>query len=228
MAVVSRFLVGTKPAFPAIDGLPSPQTRPAHREEVIVKNKTNTTRPSCAALILLAAFGHLTGCLYAGDPGHRQVDRAEAASMEGVRIELIRHSTGCNAAESKGLIVEVGPGVEYPASAVRDLEANCSFVPHPGVEVHVEDNAVIFDFSNVTDPGQFPASAFEGYILDVVRTAGAPFLLAAFVDYETTTIDVIQDDLVFDYDRLEINLADRAFDSDSFLKIDLYLAKGSE
>ena len=193
-----------------------------------MKKNACATRPSCAALILVSALGQLTGCLYAGDPGLVGVEHSDGASIEGVRVELIRHSTKCNSPESKGLIVEVGPGCEYPASAVRELEANCSSAPHPGVEVHVEDSLVILDFSNVAEPGRFPDSAFEGYILDVVRTADAPFLRAGLVNYEVSTLDVVQDDVTIDHDRLAINLAGRAYDANSFLQIHLYLVEGAE
>jgi hypothetical protein len=163
------------------------------------------------------------GCLYAGDPGHIEVDSTAAASMEGVRVELIRHSTGCDSIEAQGLIVEVGPGLEYPSEVVRALKANCSLAPNPGVEVHVEDSAVVFDFSNVAEPGRFPDGEFEGYIIDMVRTADAPFLVAALIDFQTSTLDAAQSDLSFDRDRLAVNLAGLTFDSNSFLRVDLYL-----
>jgi hypothetical protein len=143
--------------------------------------------------------------------------------MEGVRVELIRHSTDCDSVESQGLIVEVGPGLEYSAEAVRALKANCSLAPNPGVEVHVEDNSVVFDFSNVAEPGRFLDGEFEGYILDIVRTPEAPLLIAALIDLQTSTLAAVQGDLSFDRDRLTVNLAGLAFDSTSFLRVDLYL-----
>lgn len=188
------------------------------------KNGSAALQP-CASFVLVSALGLLAGCLYSGDPGHIEADPSAVASMEGVRVELIRYSTGCDSAESQGLIVEVGPGVEYPAEAVRALKANCALVPNPGVEVHVEDRAVVFDFSNVAEPGRFPDGEFEGYILDMARTADAPLLLAALVDRQMTTLDVVQDDLSFDHDRLAVNLAGRTFDPNSFLRVALYLVE---
>ncbi len=182
----------------------------------------------CVALILVSALGIPIGCLYAGDPGHVRVDPSLVATMEGVRVELIRHSTGCDAAESQGLIVEVGPWLEYPAEVVSKLKANCALAHSPGVEVHVEDSAVVFDFSNVEEPGRFPDGEFEGYILELVRSADAPFLVAALVDSKMSTLGIFQDDLSFDEDRLEINLAGHSFESSSVLKINLYLTQGSE
>jgi len=143
--------------------------------------------------------------------------------MEGVRVELIRHSTGCDAIEAQGLFADVGPGLEFPAEEVRALKANCSVSPTPGVEVHVEGSAVIFDFSNIAEPGRFPDGECEGYIIDIVRTADAPFLIEALVDGQMSTPDLVQGDLSYEFDRLTVNLAGLAFDSNSLLKVDLSL-----
>jgi len=182
----------------------------------------------CSSLVFASAFGLLAGCLYMGDPGHIEADPNAVVGMEGERLELIRHSTECGSGESEGLIVEVGPWVEYSADEVSALKANCERAPHPGVEIHVDGNAVVFDFSNVAAPGRFPAGEFEGYILDMVRTADAPVLIAALVDWEMTTMDLIQDDLTYDRDSLAVNLAGLSFDSNSFIRLELYLAEVSE
>jgi hypothetical protein len=188
-----------------------------------MKKNLSAMLRKCTSLVLVSALGLLTGCLYAGQPGRVQSDESALASMEGVRVELIRHSTGCSSGESEGLIVKVGPGCEYPADAVRALKSNCSVAPHPGVEVHVDGSTVMFDFSNVVEPGRFPDGEFEGYILDIVRTADAPFLIGALMDGQMTTPDVVQGDLSVDLDRLAVNLAGLTFDSNSFLKVDLSL-----
>ncbi len=192
-----------------------------------MKKYSNMQLRRFAPVVLLSALGHLTGCLFLGDPGHISADPDAAASMEGVRVELIRHSSGCDSAESKGLVVEVGPGLEFPADAVRALQPNCELAINPGVEVHIEDRAVILDFSSVAEHGHFPDNEFEGYILDIVRTADAPFMGIALLDSQATTLNVVQGDLSFDRDRVAINLAGRDFDSNSFLKINLFLIETS-
>ncbi|MGB8224663.1 MAG: hypothetical protein WCF10_18880 [Polyangiales bacterium] len=184
-----------------------------------------TTLRSCTTLVATCATIPLTGCLYEGDPGHIAGNSGATVSLDGVQVELIHHSTTCKSTNSEGLVVEVGPDVEYPADVVRELEASCALAPHPGVEVHIEDQAVIFDFSNIEEPGRFPDAEFEGYILHIVHTEDAPLLVAAVVDWETTTMDVGEDALSYDVDQVAINLAGRPFDSNSFVKVDLFLGR---
>jgi len=193
-----------------------------------MQKNANAVLRACSSLVFVSVLGVPAGCLYMGDPGHIEADPNAVVGMEGARLELIRHSTGCGSGESEGLIVEVGPWVEYSAEAVSALKANCDLAPRPGVEVHVDGNAVVFDFSNVAAPGRFPANEFEGYVLDMVRTADAPVLIAALVDWKLTTMDLIQDDLTYDQDRLAVNLAGLSFDSHSFIRLELYLDEVSE
>ena len=178
---------------------------------------------SYASLAFICAASLSTGCLYAGDPGHVAGDRGAVASLEGLQVELIRHSTSCDSADSQGLIVEVGPGLEYPADVVRGLKADCLLATNPGVEVHVEEHAIVFDFSNVEEPGRFADGEFEGYILNIVQNTDAPSLVAAAVDWETTTMNIVEGDLSYDFEGVTINLATREFHADSFLKVDLLL-----
>lgn len=193
-----------------------------------MKKNASARLRTCASLIFVSALGLPAGCLYMGDPGHIEADPNAVVSMEGVRVELIRHTTNCGSIESAGLVAEVGPWLEYSAEAVSALKASCPHAPRPGVEVHVESRTVVFDFSNISAPGRFLDGDFEGYILDVVRTEDAPVLLAALVDWKMTTLDVSQDDLTFNEDRLSVNLAGRAFDSNSFIRLQLHLAEVSD
>ena len=193
-----------------------------------MKENTIATLRAWSSLVFLSALALPAGCLYMGDPGHIEADGSAVVSMEGVRLELIRHSTNCGSSEPEGLIVEVGPWVEYSAEAVSTLKANCDLAPRPAVEVHIDGNAVVFDFSNVRASGRFPDGEFDGYILDMVRTTDAPALVAALVDRNTTTLGLIQDDLMFDEDRLLVNLAGLSYDSSDFIRLDLYLMEVSE
>ncbi len=178
---------------------------------------------NATTITVICALAASTGCMYSLDPGELP-QNASAASMEGVRLELIRHADTCGTAESDGFITEVGPGLEYPADVVKTIEAACPRAVLPEVEVHVEDRAVVFDFSRVSEPGSFPEGGFEGYILDMVRTEEAPLLIASTIDWSVTTIDIYEDDLRIDRDRLAVNLAGVRYDSATMIKIDLLLA----
>ncbi|MDH3201428.1 MAG: hypothetical protein OEM15_11105 [Myxococcales bacterium] len=184
------------------------------------KNASLSYKSSSA--VLTCVLGLLSGCLYAGDPGHIDAEAGPARGLEGAQVKLIRYSTQCGLVEPQGLVAEVGDGLEYSSEIVKELDLTCSDVPNPSVEVHIDDRAVMFDFSNVTGPGWFPAGEFEGYILDIVHTEDSPFLVAAVVDREVSTLDIDDRDLINDLDRLEVNLQGLQFDSNSFLKLDLY------
>ncbi len=176
-------------------------------------------RAPLLAFVLLSS----AGCLYSGDPGGIAPDPEMAATLSGARVQLIRHSTSCGTSEARGPVVEVGPGLEYPADAVAALKTRCTQGPSPGIEVHVEETAVVFDFSNVVASGRFPEGEFEGYIIDLLPGASAPFLLAAALDWGVTRAEMADDDLVYEPGRLAVNLAGRSFDSGTFLKVDLLL-----
>jgi hypothetical protein len=175
------------------------------------------------APLLAFVLSFSAGCLYSGDPGGIAPDPDTVATLSGARVQLIRHSTSCGTSEARGPVVEVGPGLEYPSDAVAALKTRCTQGLSPGIEVHVEQTAVVFDFSNVAGPGRFPEGEFEGYIIDLLPGVSAPFLLAAALDWGVTRAEMTDDDLVYEPGRLAVNLAGRAFDSGTFLKVDLLL-----
>ena len=181
-------------------------------------------RMNALAPLVAVVLSSSAGCLYSGDPGSIPPNADMAGTMSGARVQLVRHSSACGTSEARGPIVEVGPGLEYSADAVAALETRCTQGPNPGVEVHIEDTAIVFDFSNVAAPGRFPEGEFEGYILDLLPEATTPFLIAAALDWGVTRSEVTDEDLIYEPGRLAVNLAGRAFDSESLLKVDLLLA----
>jgi len=192
------------------------------------ESPTSTCR-RLAAVIATIALGALAGCgnarVFSLDPGHIDPDVAgtAAAGMAGADVQLRRYSTGCDATTPEPLTAKVGDGMEFTADQLKALPSPCPESPNPGVEVQVERRSIIFDFSNVERVGVFPESEFEGYLLDISREDG-PQLVLAVVDRQLTNVDVENEDLSYDYEHLEVNFAGATFDSDSFVKIDLFFA----
>jgi hypothetical protein len=180
------------------------------------------------ATIAACTLGALAGCgdahVFKLDPGDIDPDSAGslAAGIDGADVELRRYSTGCHAAASEPLTAKVSDGTEFTADQVKSLAAPCPESPNPGVEVQVERRSLIFDFSNVEQPGRFPASEFEGYILDISRGQNAPLLVYAVIDHKLSNVDIDNEALSYDHDFLEVNFTGTRYDSTTFVKIDLF------
>jgi len=190
-----------------------------------MSTSTDSQRPWAAICSLTcAAAVWAGGCLYQGDPGDIE-PTSTLGSLEGVQVELIRRSSQCSPEAPKGAIVEVGPGLEYPADLVESLDSRCARFPNPAVEVHVEPRSVLFDFSSVSEPSRFPTGGFEGYVLRIVPTEASPLLSFAAIDEGSSTMPMDEGHLGFDEAGLEVDFQGVDFDSMGFLKIDLYLTK---
>lgn len=127
-----------------------------------------------------------------------------------------------DAASDAGLIASLHPNdvtTRYDASECG--QETCNKSREPAVEVHVEAQGLILDFSNVEAPGQFADTDFAGYVVEVVPDAGMP-ILAARVDTGATTLDIGDDRVAYDESGIEINLAGLAYDSTTFIKIDVW------
>ncbi len=92
----------------------------------------------------------------------------------------------------------------------------------PDVEMYLSPRSVIFDFSNVQEPGTFADVDFEGFVLELAAGSETPILLAA-IDLDATTLDVGRDAVTHDEHHLDVNFAGVSYDSDDFVKIDLLL-----
>jgi hypothetical protein len=92
----------------------------------------------------------------------------------------------------------------------------------PDVEVYVEPTSVIFDFSNVSEPGRFADVDFEGFTVEIAASANRPIMFAA-IDTRMTNVELDAHAMTHDRGHLDVNLAGVAYDADSFVKIDLLL-----
>jgi hypothetical protein len=176
-------------------------------------------------------LGLLVGCgdihTYSLNPNPVPVPDSESVlCLDGAEIELLRHSTRCENESAKSLVAEVGDGMEFSSDRVSTLEPPCAQSPSPGVEIHIEDTSLIFDFSNVGAPGRFPTADFEGYVFNISFHEDNVRLLAAAVDSKASTIDLENADLSFEFDRIEVNFESISYDDTGFIKIDLWFWPG--
>lgn len=164
--------------------------------------------------------------MFSLDPGHIDPSSisGETACLDGAQIELIRYSTRCERASSKSLVTEVGDGMEFSAEQVKTLESPCPESPSPGVEIHLEHASLIFDFSNVARPDQFPRAEFDGYVIDIALQEDNGLLFAATVDSEESTIGLENVDISFDPEQIEVNFEGLSYDDRGFVKINLWFA----
>lgn len=155
-----------------------------------------------AALILLATIGALSGC---GDRGMFSrgemrgfSERSLGSKIDSADVTIEHRSTRCG---------------DNAASA-------CPKGMAPGVEVHIEPRSVIFDFSNVSEPGTFADVDFEGFVVEIAAEANKPIMFA-IVDVRETTLAFDPDQVTHDSGHLEVNFAGVSYDSESFVRIHL-------
>ena len=114
--------------------------------------------------------------------------------------------------------------VELSACEVQessDPNARCEGVSGTQIEVFIEGQSIIFDFSNVTKGGKISQSEFEGYIVSVTEGSRVPRILEAILDATQSAIDSQDLDVQFDDETLAVNLQGLDYDDATFIKIDL-------
>ena len=155
-----------------------------------------------AALLLVAIIGTLSGCgeggLFSRGELSRHLDMRLGSAIDSTKATLSYLSTRCG----------------------DDAAVSCPKGMAPAVEIHIEDRSVIFDFSNVSEPGTFAEVDFEGFALEIAAEANTPVLFAR-IDTDATNLDMADDALTYDRGGFDVNFAAVAYDSDSLVKIDL-------
>jgi hypothetical protein len=101
-----------------------------------------------------------------------------------------------------------------------DPEARCEGVSGTHVEVFLDGQSMIFDFSNVSKGGTISEADFEGYILSITEDSGLPPILEAIVDASKSTIDSQDLDVQFDDKNVSVNFQGLAYDDATFVKVD--------
>ena len=176
---------------------------------------------------LLVTLGLFAGCGdYPIDSSTESVDiepRGSSVGLLGRTVYLRRRSSSCGAPVSNPLVAEVGAGVEYTSEQTRGLGSPCSGAPSPAVEISVEGQSLIFDFSDVDQAGVFPEAEFEGYELAFARRCGDIVLGGVSVDTQHSTMAASEVRASHHYDRVDVDFQGTGYDHTSFLKIDLEL-----
>lgn len=187
--------------------------------------RVQTVLAQFMSIVMLGVLSGTTGCLYE-DPGSLDLDAEAVQFADGVQVELVRHSSLCDSEEARGAVTEIRPGVEYSGDVVKALGAPCTGVPAPRVDVHVEGQSVIFDFSSVESPGMFPRSEFDGYMLRFIPSERTPLVVFATPDDDQNTLAFDPTRIGYDEAHVELDFAGLRYDAGSFVKVDLYLVRG--
>ena len=167
---------------------------------------SNTFRNASLVVIPLL-FALTTGCgdgLFQERGGHfsTSLSRRIAERMGGAEVDLVE-LTSCEVLES------------------TDLDARCEGVSGTQIEVFIDGQSIIFDFSNVTKGGKISASEFEGYLVSVTEHSRIPPILEAMLDATKSTIDSQDLDIQFDDQSVAVNFQGLDYDDATFVKIDL-------
>jgi hypothetical protein len=167
---------------------------------------SNTFRNASLVVVALL-FALTTGCgdrLFQKSGGElsSSLSRRIVERMGGAEVDLIE-LTGCEVLESS------------------DPEARCEGVSDTQIEVFIDGESIIFDFSNVTKAGKISQSEFEGYIVSVTEDSRMPRILEAILDATQSTIDSRDLDVQYDDTTVAVNFQGLDYDEATFIKIDL-------
>lgn len=153
------------------------------------------------ALLLLFGFETLSGC---GDASvfnrgelNELTDGRAGSELDSTDLSVELRSTRCD---------------EHGASACPEGEL-------PAIESFVDSTSIVIDFSNIDRPGAFANTDFEGIVIEMAPDANKPILFAKLS--AETNLDIEPEAISYGRDYVEVNLSGVAFDSESFLRIDL-------
>jgi len=142
----------------------------------------------------------------------------------GTIVELHRQTLPCETDAPECLRSFVGDQMEFEGLEVRGLKSECSRGGGAAVAVDVQPRSIIFDFSNVENPGAFRRTDFDGFMVRDL-TGMPPDIAVARVDREVSTLDLDDRQIIVDAGTIRANFAGLAFDSTDFVKIDLVFAE---
>jgi len=178
-----------------------------------MKRKPNTTTRKAALTAFAALIALTAGCGNAffnegGGLFNSKLSERIQDQMGGADVELLEY-TGCEVVESD------------------DREARCVGVSGTQIEVFIDGQSMIFDFSNVAKDGQISEADFDGYVLLAAEESNLPPILEAIVNAAMSTIDSQEVDVQFDDESVAVNFQGLDYDNATFIKIDLVFDEAS-
>jgi len=196
------------------------------KEANIMMMLANTSRWRCvlvvvSALSFVAACGDYKVTTRGWDPSAKP---GSLWNLDGCVVELARLSSRCNEATSDPLSARVGSSLEFPGEMVAQLESPCADGPEVQVDIDLEGQSVLYDFSNVAAAGRFPSAEFEGFVITDTYHSVAAIVGASF-DGTLSTLSLPEEALSFEAHSISVNLEGIAFDQTSFIKVDLVLER---
>lgn len=91
------------------------------------------------------------------------------------------------------------------------------------IEVDLEGNCIIFDFSNIEEAGVLSALDSEGFVVDVTEL---PSVLGVGIDPELTSAHPSELGIQFNGEQIAVQFNDLNYDDTTFIKIDVRFAEG--
>ena len=177
-----------------------------------MEHKLNNTVRKAALATLAALIALTAGCgdgLFSRDGG----------MFSTALVKQIRERMG---------VAEVDV-LEYTACEVvnSDAEAHCQGVSETEIEVFVDGNSIMFDFSNVAKDGKISEGGFEGYVVSAADESHVPPILEAVVDAVESSIGSRNVHVEFDDKNVAVNFQGLDFDETTFIKVDLMFDQAS-
>ena len=139
----------------------------------------------------------------------------ENVGFLGSQIEYEGFSPTRSQSISNKVVATVNNGYEFTRLSDSSTSGNSV-----GVNVDFTAENILFDFSDATEYTSFAEGTFNGYVFsDIGETI--PPIKNVTVDPSATTLGLADSDITFTEDRIEINVAELSFNTETTAKFDI-------